>query len=304
MCFHSKSLCILVLTIEVEGWSSCWSLTSSVYAYYGNLCAPNSVILQSSAKFTGIASSSIFNFCLPPITSLCHHQPPPTPWQRSRSTRISSRSDWHTLRQHGKPTNEVMTRCSTAHPPFWSWWAKPKNPPHFKRIMPFMCIYPEIKMWQIRKLTFATVLAAWLRVPCDPLPLHPWWHVHRHNCKERCDIRRKASKAVRIYWPYVAKHLDQLKGGKIPLHVLVRGKDAEANTKLFEEITGHIKAAGVSHPKQRCGNSSLIMRRRKLEFCPRILRVAHSSTSGRRHIPRFLEMWKKSILHLRFLPPH
>jgi len=37
-----------------------------------------------------------------------------------------------------------------------------------------------------------------------------------------------------------------LKGGKIPLHVLVRGKDAEANEKLFVDITAHIKAAGVS----------------------------------------------------------
>jgi hypothetical protein len=41
--------------------------------------------------------------------------------------------------------------------------------------------------------------------------------------------------------------LESLKGGKIPLHVLVRGKDAEANEKLFLEINDHIKAAGVSH---------------------------------------------------------
>ncbi|PMD44774.1 SPT16-domain-containing protein [Hyaloscypha variabilis F] len=41
-----------------------------------------------------------------------------------------------------------------------------------------------------------------------------------------------------------AKHLEPLKGGKIPLHVLVRGKDAEQNEKLFADIAGHIKAAG------------------------------------------------------------
>ncbi|KAF8854754.1 transcription elongation complex subunit [Acephala macrosclerotiorum] len=41
-----------------------------------------------------------------------------------------------------------------------------------------------------------------------------------------------------------AKHLEPLKGGKIPLHVLVRGKDNEANEKLFVDINNHIKAAG------------------------------------------------------------
>jgi len=38
-----------------------------------------------------------------------------------------------------------------------------------------------------------------------------------------------------------------LKGGKIPLEVLVRGKDAEQNEKLFAKITDLIKSAGVSH---------------------------------------------------------
>jgi nucleosome binding factor SPN SPT16 subunit len=35
-----------------------------------------------------------------------------------------------------------------------------------------------------------------------------------------------------------------LKGGKVPLEVLVRGKDAEANEKLFVKINDSIKAAG------------------------------------------------------------
>jgi hypothetical protein len=39
--------------------------------------------------------------------------------------------------------------------------------------------------------------------------------------------------------------LEPLTGGKIPLHILVRGKDAEANEKLFQDINSHIKAAGV-----------------------------------------------------------
>ncbi|EPQ63434.1 Subunit of the heterodimeric FACT complex (Spt16p-Pob3p) [Blumeria graminis f. sp. tritici 96224] len=41
-----------------------------------------------------------------------------------------------------------------------------------------------------------------------------------------------------------AKHLEPLKGGKIPLHILVRGKDVEQNEKLFLQINQHIKDAG------------------------------------------------------------
>ncbi|TVY36366.1 FACT complex subunit [Lachnellula occidentalis] len=41
-----------------------------------------------------------------------------------------------------------------------------------------------------------------------------------------------------------AKHLEPLKGGRIPIEVLVRGKDAEANEKLFLKITDSIKSAG------------------------------------------------------------
>jgi hypothetical protein len=44
-----------------------------------------------------------------------------------------------------------------------------------------------------------------------------------------------------------AKHLEPLKGGKIPLETLVRGKDPEQNEKLFVKITDIIKSAGVSH---------------------------------------------------------
>lgn len=45
----------------------------------------------------------------------------------------------------------------------------------------------------------------------------------------------------------VAKHLEPLKGGKVPLEILVRGKDAEQNEGLFEKITDNIRKAGVSH---------------------------------------------------------
>jgi FACT complex subunit SPT16 N-terminal lobe domain len=51
-----------------------------------------------------------------------------------------------------------------------------------------------------------------------------------------------------IFVLFVAKHLKPLEGGKTPLEVLVRGKDAAENTKLFETITGAIKESGVSGP--------------------------------------------------------
>ncbi|KAG5926258.1 global regulator of transcription [Claviceps africana] len=41
-----------------------------------------------------------------------------------------------------------------------------------------------------------------------------------------------------------AKHLEQLKGGRFPIEVLVRGKDASENEKLFVTIAEKIKAAG------------------------------------------------------------
>jgi hypothetical protein len=38
-----------------------------------------------------------------------------------------------------------------------------------------------------------------------------------------------------------------LKGGKIPLEILIRGKDPEQNEKLFVKVTDVVKSAGVSH---------------------------------------------------------
>ncbi|CAJ2502394.1 Uu.00g097880.m01.CDS01 [Anthostomella pinea] len=41
-----------------------------------------------------------------------------------------------------------------------------------------------------------------------------------------------------------AKHLESLKGGRFPIEVLVRGKDAAVNEKQFHKIAEHINAAG------------------------------------------------------------
>lgn len=42
-----------------------------------------------------------------------------------------------------------------------------------------------------------------------------------------------------------AKHLEPLKGGKIPVEILVTTKDQEEKTKLFEKCVDIIKSAGV-----------------------------------------------------------
>ncbi|ATY64834.1 transcription elongation complex subunit [Cordyceps militaris CM01] len=44
--------------------------------------------------------------------------------------------------------------------------------------------------------------------------------------------------------PKKAKHLEQLKGGRFPIEVLSKGKDADANTKLWKTITDKINEAG------------------------------------------------------------
>ena len=43
-----------------------------------------------------------------------------------------------------------------------------------------------------------------------------------------------------------AKYLDQIKNGRFPVEVLVRGKDAAENEKLFIKVIDIIKGAGVS----------------------------------------------------------
>ena len=45
----------------------------------------------------------------------------------------------------------------------------------------------------------------------------------------------------------IAKHLEPLKGGKIPIEIFVRGKDVEHNAKHFEKCLEVIKGAGVCY---------------------------------------------------------
>lgn len=45
----------------------------------------------------------------------------------------------------------------------------------------------------------------------------------------------------------LAKHLEPLKGGKVPIEILVRGKDADQNAKHFKRCLDAIKDAGVMY---------------------------------------------------------
>ena len=98
-----------------------------------------------------------------------------------------------------------------------------------------------------------SVLAARIRIPNHIDAIHTRHRLRHHYPEERC-----------APWPIslhihscciaglltdagAAKYLDQIKGGRVPVEVLVRGKDAAENEKHFIKIAEIIKNAGVSH---------------------------------------------------------
>lgn len=52
---------------------------------------------------------------------------------------------------------------------------------------------------------------------------------------------------VKLSASHSAKHLQPLKGGKIPIEILVRGRDADQNAKHFKRCVDAIKDAGVRY---------------------------------------------------------
>lgn len=52
---------------------------------------------------------------------------------------------------------------------------------------------------------------------------------------------------VNLSASHLAKHLEPLKGGKIPIEILVRGRDADQNAKHFKRCVDAIKDAGVRY---------------------------------------------------------
>jgi hypothetical protein len=49
-----------------------------------------------------------------------------------------------------------------------------------------------------------------------------------------------------ITWRFVAKHLEPLQGGKIPVEIFVTSKDPEQKAKALESCLDIIKNSGVS----------------------------------------------------------
>lgn len=95
-----------------------------------------------------------------------------------------------------------------------------------------------------------SVLAARLRVPHHPDALHHRDSLHSHHCQERCatlpTLPHRCDRRIALTL-LLAKYLDQIKTDRFPVEVLVRGKDAEENEKLFVKVADTIKQAGVSH---------------------------------------------------------
>lgn len=90
--------------------------------------------------------------------------------------------------------------------------------------------------------------------------------------------------------PLAAKYLDQIKGGRFPVEVLVRGKDSAENAKHFVKITDTIKAAGVSHtpPSESLQSPRAILTR--LARQKKVGVLAKDTSKG-----PFIDEWKKAF---------
>lgn len=95
-------------------------------------------------------------------------------------------------------------------------------------------------------LRLCSVLATRLRVSRHTLRSYTGSHLHSHDEEEgQVHIDRSIEGIKLTSGGVVAQYLEHLKGGKVPVEILVRGKDADENAKLFERLLDIIKAAGV-----------------------------------------------------------
>ena len=60
-------------------------------------------------------------------------------------------------------------------------------------------------------------------------------------------IMQRFCDEVKLSASHSAKHLQPLKSGKIPIEILVRGRDADQNAKHFKRCVDAIKDAGVRY---------------------------------------------------------
>jgi hypothetical protein len=61
-------------------------------------------------------------------------------------------------------------------------------------------------------------------------------------------VSRGSNDLLTVFLSLPGKHLEPLLGGKTPVELLTRTKEAEHNTKLFQDVIGVIKASGVRVP--------------------------------------------------------
>jgi hypothetical protein len=91
---------------------------------------------------------------------------------------------------------------------------------------------------------FATAMASRLRIPSHALHPYPRFAPDCHDQEEGYvatppeNMRRDAN--IR----HTASYLEPLKGGKVPVEILVRGKDADENKKQFQACLDTLKKAG------------------------------------------------------------
>jgi hypothetical protein len=67
--------------------------------------------------------------------------------------------------------------------------------------------------------------------------------LYRYHSEERSVTR--ASQYSQAIDTAKAKHLEPLKDGKIPLEILIKGKDPAESEKIFKKVAGIIKSSGV-----------------------------------------------------------
>lgn len=89
------------------------------------------------------------------------------------------------------------------------------------------------------------VLAVGLRVPRYADGLHTGGAIRCHHLKEGCVLSQSYQQRQLTNFPHLAKHLEPLKGGKVPVEILVRGKDADQHAKQLEKCLDVIKGGGV-----------------------------------------------------------
>lgn len=137
-----------------------------------------------------------------------------------------------------------------------------------------------------------------LRVPFYLDRYYSRRRLNRHYEEEgyRCSSTY-AKNPVLTFIGCIAAYLEPLRGGKVPLELHVRGKDAEANAKQFEQCLSQIKNAGVR--QILCLHNWVFTNdfyRRKSVYCLRKHPLVLLRKNGRKPLMRRLKIWSQSML--------